>query len=65
MSKISRRGFLRGTLNGAAVSVALPFLDVFLDGNGKAIAATGTPLPQRFMTGQLARKMRKAHRTHK
>jgi hypothetical protein len=49
MSTISRRRFLRGTLNGAAISVALPFLDAFLDGNGKALAA-GSPLPQRFGT---------------
>lgn len=49
MSKLSRRRFLRGTLNGAAVTVALPFLDAFLDGNGKAQAA-GNPLPLRFGT---------------
>jgi hypothetical protein len=49
MSKLNRRRFLRGTLNGAAISVALPFLDAFLDGNGKAMAA-GTPLPTRFGT---------------
>jgi hypothetical protein len=46
---MSRRRFLRGTLNGAAVSVALPFLDTFLDGNGKALAS-GAPLPMRFGT---------------
>ncbi len=49
MSRMSRRRFLRGTLNGAAVSVALPFLDTFLDGNGKALAS-GAPLPMRFGT---------------
>jgi hypothetical protein len=49
MSKLSRRRFLKGTLNGAAVSVALPFLDAFLDGNGKALAS-GAPIPMRFGT---------------
>lgn len=49
MNKLSRRRFLRGSLNGAAVTVALPFLDAFLDGNGKAMAA-GNPLPLRFGT---------------
>ena len=32
---INRRTFLRGTLQGAAVSVGLPFLDVFLNTNGR------------------------------
>ena len=36
---------MRGTLGGAAVSVGLPFLDVFLNTNGDALAATGAPLP--------------------
>ena len=49
MSKFSRRRFLRGTLHGATVTVALPFLDAFLDGNGKA-RASGAPIPQRFGT---------------
>jgi hypothetical protein len=35
---------------GAAVSVGLPFLDCFLDTNGKALAATGQRLPVRFGT---------------
>jgi hypothetical protein len=47
---INRRTFLRGTLHGAAVSVGLPFLDVFLNTNGDAMAATGAPLPRRFGT---------------
>jgi hypothetical protein len=51
---ISRRSFLqsalRGTLGGAAVSVGLPLLDVFLNTNGNAMAATGAPLPRRFGT---------------
>jgi hypothetical protein len=34
--------------NGALVTVGLPFLDLFLDGNGQALAATGAPLPTRF-----------------
>lgn len=47
---INRRSFLRGTLGGVAVSVGLPFLDVFLNTNGDAMAATGAPLPRRFGT---------------
>jgi hypothetical protein len=47
---IARRTLLRGALQGTAVSVALPFLDVFLDSSGKAFAATGAPLPRRFGT---------------
>ena len=47
---ISRRTLLRGTLQGTAVSVALPLLDVFLNTNGDAMAATGAPLPRRFGT---------------
>jgi len=49
-NRINRRGFLRGSLQGAAVTVALPFLDIFLNTNGDALAATGAPLPQRFGT---------------
>lgn len=49
-TRISRRTFLRGTLGGAAVSIGLPFLDVFLNTNGDALAATGAPLPRRFGT---------------
>jgi hypothetical protein len=37
-------------LNGAAVSVSLPFLEIFLNENGTALAATGQPLPERFGT---------------
>ena len=47
---ISRRRFLRGTLQGAAVGVALPFLNCFLDSSGKAFAATGQRIPVRFGT---------------
>ncbi len=44
-----RRDILRGLLGGGAVTVALPFLDCFLDGNGTALAA-GAALPVRFGT---------------
>lgn len=46
---IHRRGVLRGFLGGAAVTVGLPFLDCFLDGNGQALA-NGAALPVRFGT---------------
>lgn len=45
---ISRRTILRGALHGGAVGVALPLLDLFLDGNGEAMAADGAPVPVRF-----------------
>jgi len=45
----NRRGVLRGMLGGGAVTVALPFLDCFLNANGTALAA-GRPLPVRFGT---------------
>lgn len=45
---LTRRKVLRGTMNGAAISLGLPFLDCFLDGNGKALAATGAQLPVVF-----------------
>lgn len=49
MSKrLNRRTVLRGMLGGTAVSVALPFLDCFLDANGTALAATGGELPVVF-----------------
>lgn len=48
--RLTRRRVLRGVLGGAAVSVSLPFLDMFLDDNGAAFAATGQPLPSRFGT---------------
>jgi len=44
-----RRELLRGTVGGAALSVALPFLDCFLDGHGEALAS-GAPIPLRFGT---------------
>jgi hypothetical protein len=48
--KVDRRRVLRGMLNGAAVSVSLPFLELFLNDNGTAMAATDKPLPLRFGT---------------
>jgi hypothetical protein len=45
----SRRRVLRGMMNGAAVTVALPFLECFLNNNGDALAS-GAPLPVRFGT---------------
>lgn len=50
MTMLSRRTILRGAVNGAAVGMALPFLDIFLDVNGQAMAATGQRLPLRFGT---------------
>src|SRR3954464_10691689 len=47
MSKYNRRRALRGMVNGGAVTVALPLLDGFLNGNGDALAS-GAPLPIRF-----------------
>lgn len=48
-SRFSRRSVLRGVLGGAAVSVGLPVLDMFLNDNGTALA-NGAPLPVRFGT---------------
>lgn len=50
MTKPNRRKMLKGLLGGASIGVALPFLDMFLDGNGQALAATGQRLPLRFGT---------------
>ncbi len=50
MKKVTRRSFLRGTMQGAAVGVALPFLNCFLNDSGKAFAATGQRIPVRFGT---------------
>ena len=46
---LNRRRVLRGMLNGGAVTVGLPLLDVFLNGNGTALA-DGKPMPLRFGT---------------
>jgi hypothetical protein len=40
---------LKGVLQGSVVTVALPLLDCFLNGNGEALAA-GAPMPVRFGT---------------
>ncbi|HUE63475.1 MAG TPA: DUF1552 domain-containing protein [Rhizomicrobium sp.] len=48
--KFDRRFLLKGTCQGAATVVALPFLDCFLDGKGQALAATGERVPTRFNT---------------
>jgi hypothetical protein len=47
---LNRRTVLRGMLGGSALTVAVPFLDCFLDVNGTALAATGSRLPVRFGT---------------
>jgi hypothetical protein len=49
MAKWTRRTVLKGMLGGSAVTVALPLLDCFLDGNGEALAS-GAPIPNRFGT---------------
>lgn len=46
---LNRRTLLRGAIGGASVSMALPLLDCFLNGNGTALAS-GAPLPVRFGT---------------
>lgn len=47
--KLSRRRVLRGMMQGTAVGVGLPLLDVFLDDNGSAFAS-GEQLPSCFGT---------------
>ena len=42
LKDLHRRTFLRGVLQGSAVVVALPLLDVFLDPHGESVAK---PLP--------------------
>lgn len=46
---IHRRSVLRGVVGGAAVTVGVPLLDRFLNGNGTAMA-DGAALPVRFGT---------------
>jgi Protein of unknown function (DUF1552) len=46
---IDRRTVLRGMLSGTAVTVALPFLECFLNSHGTALAS-GAPMPVRFGT---------------
>src|SRR5689334_16410381 len=50
MTRLNRRTILRGAIKGAAVGMALPLLDIFLDVNGEALAATGARIPVRFGT---------------
>ncbi len=49
MKDVSRRRVLKGILNGTAVNVALPLLNLFLNGNGNALA-NGEQIPLRFGT---------------
>jgi hypothetical protein len=49
MAKWTRRRLLKGMMRGSAVTVALPLLDLFMDGNGEALAS-GAPIPVRFGT---------------
>src|SRR3954465_2789226 len=44
-----RRRALKGMVGGGAVTVGLPLLNVFLNGNGDALA-DGRPMPVRFGT---------------
>lgn len=52
--RITRRRLLertlRGSLAGAGLAVGLPYLEIFLNEHGDAVAATGAPLPRRFGT---------------
>ena len=47
--EFGRRSLMRGVLGGGAVTVGLPLLDCFLNGNGTALAAGGR-MPLRFGT---------------
>ena len=49
MARLSRRRFLRGTLEGGVVTVGLPLLDCFLNDSGTALASGGS-IPMRFGT---------------
>ncbi len=49
MNHLNRRRVLRGVVNGGAVTVGLPLLNYFLNGNGNAMA-NGDPMPVRFGT---------------
>ncbi|MDA0678960.1 MAG: DUF1552 domain-containing protein [Proteobacteria bacterium] len=49
MQTLNRRRVLKGMLSGSAVTVALPFLDCFLNENGTALAS-GLEMPVRFGT---------------
>jgi hypothetical protein len=45
---MSRRRMMQGILQGSAVTIALPFLDCFMNGNGTALA-NGAPRRVRFV----------------
>lgn len=47
MSSQTRRRFLRGMMAGVGLTLGLPLLDVFFDGNGEALA-DGSAVPPRF-----------------
>jgi hypothetical protein len=49
MAIVTRRNVLKGMVQGSAVTVGLPLLDLFLDSNGAALAS-GRPIPTRFGT---------------
>ncbi len=49
LESLTRRRMLRGMMAGSAVSVGLPLLDIFLNGNGNAMA-DGSAMPIRFGT---------------
>ena len=49
MNGLNRRRVLRGMVGGSAVSLGLPLLNCFLNGNGNALA-DGKPIPVRFGT---------------
>ncbi|MSR16064.1 MAG: DUF1552 domain-containing protein [Gammaproteobacteria bacterium] len=49
MTAWNRRRVLRGVVGGSAVTVGLPLLNCFLNGNGDALA-DGKPMPIRFGT---------------
>jgi len=49
MNGFNRRRVLRGMLGGSAVTVGLPLLNIFLNGNGNAMA-DGSKMPVRFGT---------------
>lgn len=49
MQKFTRRTALRGIVGGSAVTVGLPLLNIFLNGNGNALA-NGSSIPVRFGT---------------
>lgn len=59
MRHLDRRTFLRGVLQGTAVSVGLPALDMMFDSTGKALA-DGTS-PRRFVLWFWGNGVRRAH----